>query len=97
MIDTSIPDRSKMRFLRSDLIVTPTRNPPGCSVRDERNGEVYEFGAVENFLLSRLRRPYRTDDLSKECNARFDLNYRSQDIEQFIEMLAGWKLLQRRN
>ena len=93
MIDTSIRDRSKMRFLRSDLIVTPTQNPPGCSVRDERNGEVYEFGAVENFLLSRLRRPYRTDDLSKECNAQFDLNYRSHDIEEFIEMLAGWQLL----
>jgi putative peptide zinc metalloprotease protein len=93
MIDTSIPARSTMRLLRSDLIVTPTRNPPGCSVRDERSGEVYEFGAVENFLISRLRRPYRTDDLSKECNARFDLNYRSQDIEQFIEMLAGWQLL----
>ena len=93
MIDTSIPARSKMRLLRSDLIVTPTRNPPGCSVHDERNGEVYEFGAVENFLLSRLRGPYRTDDLSKECNTRFDLNYRSQDIEQFIEMLEGWKLL----
>ena len=94
MIDTSIPDRSKMRFLRSDLIVTPTQNPPGCSVRDARSGEVYEFGAVEDFLLSRLRKPYRTEDLSKECNDRFDLNYRNEDIEEFIEMLASWELLQ---
>jgi putative peptide zinc metalloprotease protein len=94
MIDNPLSTRSTMRLLRSDLIVTPTQNPPGCSVRDERSGEVYEFGAVENFLLSRLRRPYRTEDLSKECNDRFDLNYSSQDIEEFIEMLAGWELLQ---
>ena len=73
MIDIPLSTRSKMRLLRSDLIVTPTQNPPGCSVRDERNGEVYEFGAVENFLLSRLRRPYRTNDLSKECNAQIRL------------------------
>ena len=62
-------------------------------MRDERSGEVYEFGAVEDFLLSRLRGPYRTEDLSKECNDRFDFNYSSQDIEEFIEILAGWQLL----
>jgi hypothetical protein len=50
-----------MRLLRPDLLVTPTDDPPGCSVKDERSGQVYEFGAVERFLLAQLRRPYRTE------------------------------------
>ena len=82
-----------MRLLRQDLLITPTVNPPGCSVRDKRRGKVYEFGPVEKFLLTRLREPYRPEDLSKACRTRFEQDYTSQDIENFIQMLRGWELL----
>src|SRR5260221_11222153 len=82
-----------MSLLRPDLEIKPTQNPPGWSVRDERSGKVYEIGAVEKFLLTRLRKPYRAEDISKACSRRFEQNYTSQDIEGFIQMLKGWGLL----
>ena len=85
--------QSTMRLLRPDLQIRPTQNPPGCSVRDERSGKVYEFGEVEEFLLTQLRKPYRAEDLSKACNRRFEQSYTSQDSEDIIQMLKGWELL----
>ncbi len=84
---------SVTRLLRPDLQIKPTQNPLAWSVRDERSGKVYEFGAVETFLLTRLRKPYRTEDISKACNRRFEQNYTNQDIEDFVQMLNGWGLL----
>ena len=82
-----------MRLLRPDLLVTPTDDPPGCSVKDERSGQVYEFGAVERFLLAQLRRPYRTEAVAKACNAKFGLEYTRGDIEEFVRLLDGWGML----
>src|SRR6266446_5224182 len=78
---------------RPDLPIKPARNSAGWSVHDERSGKVYEFGAVERFLLKQLRKPYRAEDLGKACSRRFEQNYTSQDSEDIIQMLKGWELL----
>lgn len=84
----------KMRLLRSDLVVTPLPDASGCQIHDDQGGKVYEFGAVEQFLIEQFLRPYQIKQVCTDCNARFGLQYTSDDISDFLGLLADWDLLQ---
>lgn len=88
---------SDMRLLRTDLHFTPMPDGAGCQVHDERSGKVFEFGAIEQFLLERFIRPYEIEQVCADCNGAFGLNYTSSDILDFLALLSDWGLLQDAN
>lgn len=83
-----------MWILRTDITITASDTSPGCQLHDPRNGEVYEFGAVESFLLQRIAVPYSEEDIAAECSRHFEQSFNESDINGFLELLAGWGLLE---
>ncbi len=81
-----------MRLLRSDLIIKPFPDGPGCRVYDQRSDNSYEFGEVEQCILDLISRPYQTEDILEFVNSRFGLEYTLEDIKEFLLLLEGWGL-----
>jgi len=85
-------DDISMYLLRQDLVIT--QQPGGCRVKDLRDGEVYELGEIECFLIDEFRYPYQVDQIVVNCNETFGVEYKRQDIESFINLLFEWGLLE---
>jgi putative peptide zinc metalloprotease protein len=82
-----------MLQLREDLILEPAHGGERYLVREPRSGAVFEFGEQEAFLIEALRKPYDPSELMAAFNARFGLNDGSDDLREFLCILADWGLL----
>jgi putative peptide zinc metalloprotease protein len=83
-----------MRLLRTDIKIIPNEQGDNCHVQDEASGEIYEFGAVEYFLIDLFKQAYDIQKVVDACNSHFDLHYTHEDIEEFLGLLGQWGLLQ---
>lgn len=79
--------------LRPDLKIVAKLDSGGCVLVDERSGQEYEFGKVEHWLIKGIQAGKTAEVLQRECNARFSLNYQSEDILEFLRLLSQWGLM----
>lgn len=82
-----------MQLLREDLAIFPKKNSAGCYVLDPSTGKEYEFGAVEQFLIEQFRKPYDLEHVRNTVNSQFDLQFTSDNINEFLNLLSEWGLL----
>lgn len=80
-------------MLRPDLRILARPETGGCVLIDEKNHEEYEFGEVEYWLIEGVRAGKTAEALCPECNARFSLRYRVEDIDEFLGLLSEWGLM----
>lgn len=80
-------------MLRTDLKIVTTPGKNGCVLVDEKTGEEYEFGEIEHWLIEGIRSKKTAKALCLECNTRFSLQYRIEDIHEFFALLSTWGLM----
>ncbi len=82
-----------MRLLRSDILISPLQDKPGCELFDNREGKSYEFGENEHYLIEQLQSPYHIDEITARYRKRFTHEISEEDIKDFLELLEKWQLL----
>lgn len=83
-----------MSTLRPDLRIGASEDSSRCTVYDPLTGKEYAFGDIECFLIRQIQRPRRIEEVCVACNKEFGRSYSPEDIQQFLDLLGGWGLLQ---
>lgn len=83
-----------MRRLRKDLIIQRLDDGDRCYVHDSRTDKVFEFGALECYLIDLLTQQIGDDEIVSRWNARFGTQNTTEDLNEFLGIIEDWGLLE---
>ncbi len=83
-----------MRRLKNNLTIESAEGEDKCRIRDSGNDQVFEFGALECYLIHLIYQQISADEIVSRWNQDFGTQNTVDDLEEFLDILDGWGLLE---